>query len=142
MADEHLRKPVKVGVRVGGGPPPGYQWDLDLLDQSHSEAMSFLDEDQYDHIARQYRELAMEVEPTICTTVDVRPIEDFYELRDKGGILKKLNVRSFFCMCRACRTMAALGTINKKNDGKTPDHVRILMRFRKRKYMELYHSEC
>jgi len=135
MANEPSRKPVKVGVHEGGGPPPGYRWGVDVLDQSHSEAMAFLDEAQYSHIAAQVRELAMEDEPTLSQTVDVRPIDTFFELRDKGGILKKINVRVFFCLCRTPRKLVVLGAINKKNDGKTPDYIRVLMRYRMRKYM-------
>ncbi len=142
MADQPVRKPVKVGVKEGGGPFPGYKWNVDLLDQSHGEAMSFLTEDQYDHIARQVRELAMEDEPTQCLTVDVRPIECFFELRDKGGILKRINVRVFFFLNREePRTIVVLGCINKKNDGKTPDYARVLMRYRMRKYLQTHCSE-
>ena len=141
MEREPERKPVKVGVRVGGGPPPGYLWNVDILDVSFNEAMSFLDSDQYDHLARQVRELATEVEPSRSVTVDVKPIEGFFELRDKGGVLKKINVRLFFCLCRESRTIAVLGIINKKNDGQTQDYVKVLMRYRMRKYLTKNFSE-
>lgn len=138
MADDQPRKPIKVGVRAGGGSPPGYKWKVDVLDHAYREAMAIMDEEQYSHIARQFRELASEDEPTTSQTIDIRSIEDFFELRDKGGVLKKLNIRVFFCICREKRTLAVLGTMNKKNDGKTPDHVRILMRYRMRKYLKEY----
>src|SRR5262245_7895758 len=93
MDEKPARKPVKVGVKEGEGPPPGYKWSVDVLDHAFTEAMAFLDEDQYAHVAGQVRELATEDEPTRSSTVDVRPIEDFYEIRDKGGILRKINVR-------------------------------------------------
>jgi len=134
MAEEHLRKAVKTGVKEGFGPPPGYRWSVDILDASHSEAMSILTEDQYDHVARQVRELASEDEPTRCETVDIRPIDTFFELRDKGGILGKINIRVFFCLSHETRTIVILGTYNKKQDGKTPDYIRILMRYRMRNY--------
>src|SRR6059036_3055152 len=95
MGDEH-RKAVKVGVHEGGGPPPGYLWSVAILDQSFSEAMAILNGDQYEHLARQVKELAKEPDPTHSQTVDVRPIDHFYELREKGGILKRLNMRVFF----------------------------------------------
>ena len=50
MADDPGRKNVKVGVKEGGGPPPGYQWSVEILDQAYEEAMGFLNPDQYDHI--------------------------------------------------------------------------------------------
>ena len=58
MADEAHRKRVKIGVTEGGGSPPGYLWNVDIVDQSFDEAMSFLNEDQYEHLAAQFRELA------------------------------------------------------------------------------------
>ena len=135
MAKEPRRKPVKVGVHEGDGPPPGYQWTVLVLDQAHSDAMSFLDETQYAHIARQFRELAKEEEPTQSATVDVRANDGFHELRDKGGVLKKINARVFFYIIRQCRVILVLGAMNKKNDGKTPDYIRVLMRYRLRKYL-------
>lgn len=60
--------------------------------------------------------------------------EGFYELRDKGGVLRNLNVRLFFGICREHRIIVVLGAINKKNDGKTPKYILPLMRYRMRKY--------
>lgn len=134
--DQQLQKAVKIGVKQGGGPPPGYKWNVDLLDQAHSEAMGFLTEDQYVHMSRQVRELAMEEEPTRCPSVDVRHLADgMYEVRDKGGILCRVNARVFFFLEHETRTIVVLGAINKKNDGPTPDQTRILMRFRRRSYL-------
>ena len=138
MAEESEPQGVKVGVKEGAGHPPGFLWNVDILDGVHGEAMSFLDEDQYSHLACQFRELAREEEPTRSRTIDIRPLESFYELRDKGGLLKKINARVFFCICHSTRTIAVLGAINKKNDGATPDHVRILMRYRARRYLAEY----
>src|SRR4051794_5280182 len=96
MENRPQRKAVKVGVKVGGGPPPGYSWNVEVLNQAFEEAMGFLNEDQYTHLANQVRELARQDDPTHSDTVDVTPIEDYHELSDKGGILKNLNVRVFF----------------------------------------------
>jgi hypothetical protein len=137
MESGHSRKPLKIGVKEGDGEPPGYEWTVLILDVAFKEAMKFLDENQYDHVARQFRELAKCREPTQCQTVDVRNIEDFFELRDKGGILGRINIRVFFHVDRERRKVAVLGTINKTNDGKTPAGVRIQMRRRKRQYQDL-----
>jgi hypothetical protein len=136
MSDEASRKPVKVGVHEGAGPPPGYAWNVDILDQAYCEAMDFLSEAQYAHLAKQVKELAKEEVPTQSSTIDVRSVEDFYELRDKGGILRRLNVRVFFFVHKARRSIVILGAANKQNDGPTPTHILILMRRRKRLYLE------
>ncbi len=137
--DQDHRAPhraVKVGVHEGGGPPPGYLWSVAILDQAFGEARCLLDDDQYAHLARQVKELACNQDPTHSATVDVRSIESFYELREKGGILKRLNMRVFFFVDKPRRTIVILGTINKKNDGQTPDGDRIRMRRRMRLYLE------
>lgn len=83
MAKRH----VKVGVREGGGPPPGYRWTVHILNVAFVEAMDLLDADQYQHAAQQVRELAREDDPSHSVTQSVDSIEAFFELRDKGGIL-------------------------------------------------------
>ncbi len=138
LADKPRDKAVKVGVKQGGGPPPGYQWNVDRLEQAFSEAMGFLNEDQYCHMAAQVRELARQEDPTHRETVDVRPIESFHELRDKGGILGKLNVRVFFFVHKPSRLIVVLGAIKKENDGPIPTGDKLTMRRRRRLYLERF----
>src|SRR5262245_39342202 len=87
---------IKVGVKRGGGPPPGYRWTVLIVDQGFDEVMGFLNDAQYQHMAMQVKELAAMDDPTHSATVDVRPVEDFFEIRDKGGVLGGMNVRVFF----------------------------------------------
>ncbi len=134
--NEPRRKPVKVGVKEGGGPPPGYRWNVEILAQAFDEAMDFLNEDQYAHLSNQVRELAAQDEPTRSETVDVRPVEDFHEVRDKGGVLGKINARVFYFNHKPTRTIAVLGAIKKENDGPTPIGDLRTMRRRKRLYLE------
>ena len=47
----------------------------------------------------------------------------FYELRNKGGILGKINLRIFFSVHDERKLILILGSFNKKNDGSTPAHV-------------------
>lgn len=61
-------------------------------------------------------------------------VEDFYELRDKGGILGGLNVRVVFALDRGRRALLVLGAIKKQNDGPTPKGDKVRMRRRKRLY--------
>jgi hypothetical protein len=138
MKEKPDRKPVKVGVKEGDGPPPGYQWNVDILDQAFDEGSSFLNQDQYDHLASQVKELARQQDPTHSDTIDVRPIEGFYEIRDKGGVLRKINARVFFFVHKPSRKIVILGTIKKENNGPTPNGDRISMRRRKRLYLESF----
>ena len=78
----------------------------------------------------QLQELAREADPSHSKTVDVRPIEDFFELRERGGVLANLNARVFFGIDKEARALVILGAINKQNNGPTPDGDRIRMRRR------------
>lgn len=141
MAKDRAKKKIKVGVKEGGGPPPGYRWNVQILDAAFSEAMGFLGPDQYDHMAMQVRELARQEDATHSDTVDVRPVEGYYEIRDKGGILRRLNVRVFYFVHQPARTIVVMGVIKKENDGATPLGDRVRMRRRMRSYIEQYRPE-
>ena len=144
MADETIRnlslglrmgrKHLKVGVQRGSGPPPGYRWTVWIADIAHREARKFLNTDQYQHIAMQVKELAREDDPTHSETASVDAIEDFHELRDKGGILGGMNVRVFFYLDKPNKAFVILGAIKKQNDGPTPKPDKIRMARRLRKY--------
>lgn len=122
---------IKIGVKEG----EAYQWNVAIFNQAFDEAMEFLNEDQYAHLARQVKELAAQNEPTQSDTVDVRPIEDYWEIRDKGGILKKINARIFFFMDKKTRTIVVLGAFKKDNDGATPEWVKRRIKKRKKEYL-------
>lgn len=130
------KKRIKVGVTQRQGPPPGYQWNAWILDIAFNEAMGFLKTEQYGHLRMQVQDLASEDSPSQSPTLSVEKMsgEQFYELRDKGGVLKNLNVRVFFGIDHDRRSIVILGTIHKKNDGPTPRGTIITMRRRWRKY--------
>lgn len=130
-----MAKEVKVGVRLGGGPPPGYRWNVWILDTAYSEAREDLSDTQYQHLAMQVKDLAAEADPTHSVAASIKAIEDFHELRDKGGILGNLNVRVFFYLDKECSGIIILGTIIKKNDGQTLQADKIRMRRRLRNYL-------
>jgi hypothetical protein len=90
---------LKIGVKIGGGPHPGYLWNVAILDFAFEEVMEFCTIEQYQHLAMQVQELAREVDPTHPVTVKVKSIGSYYEICDKGGILGKKNVRIFFWCC-------------------------------------------
>lgn len=111
---------MRVVLHEGGGPPPGSSWSVVVLDRARSEAAEFLSVPQYQHLAEQFRELARQGDPTHSATVSVRKIEDYWEVRDKGGILGNLNVRVFFGVDEVRRRIVVLGMIAKQYDGPTP----------------------
>lgn len=129
-----MKKQLKTGVNQGDGTPP-FQWNIIVLDLAMKEASSFLDDAQYHHVAEQVQELAREVDPTHPATQRVASVEDFFELKDKGGPLGKINVRVFFFMDKPHVAIVVLGAIFKQNEGKTPEADKVRMGRRKRKYL-------
>lgn len=127
------RKPIKIGVREGQGSPP-FEYSVGILDRAFEEAMNILNAAQYQHMALQVRELAMQKDPTHSETVDVRKIDDFLEIRDCGGVLNGINVRVFFGLDAGERWMIIIGVIKKQNNGKTPKGDKTRMKRRWRKY--------
>lgn len=129
-------KPLKVGVQAGAGPVPGYLWSVHYLASARDEAMSFLNEVQYAHVADLVRALASESNPARPMTVTVEAVEDFYELKDKGGVLGKINLRVFFTVNQAEKVILILAAIKKEDDGKTPIWAKTKVRYRLRKFRE------
>lgn len=128
------KKQIKIGVRHGGGSEPVYQWDVGILDFGFDEVSKILTREQYDHVAMQVKELARERDPTHPATVSVDAIQDFFELRDKGGVLGNKNIRIFFGVDKGRHAIIILGGISKQNNGPTPGGTRVVMSRRWRKY--------
>ncbi len=121
-------------IRVAGQAGKGHPWNVFVLPRVSGEAKKLFSDVQYAHVVDQVRELARTEDPTHPTTVSVDRIEDFHELRDKGGVLGKLNIRVFFGLDKAEGAIVLLGVIKKKNDGPTPQVDKIRMRRRWRNY--------
>jgi hypothetical protein len=128
------KKQIKVGVRQSGGPDPGYLWNVGIIDFGFAEVSRLVNKHEYEHLAMQVKELARESDPSHPLTVSVDAVEDFFELREKGGILGKKNMRIFFGIDKTARAIIILGGICKQNNGPTPDGTRVAMRRRWRKY--------
>jgi hypothetical protein len=127
---------IKVGVLAGSGIPQPYLWNVYILDIGFKEADELFNRAQYRHLALQVQELAREAQPSRPNAVDVQGIEDFYELRDRGGVLGNLNARVFFGIDHDTRAIVVLGAIHKQNNGPTPLGDKVRMRRRWRKYLK------
>jgi hypothetical protein len=129
------RKQLKTGVRKGGGRPPGYEWSVKFFDELRQET-KFLNDAQKEYAIEQMRELARAKSPSLSPVLDVRPIEQYHELRDKGGVLGKINLRIYFYIDKGQRTIVVLGADKKEQDGQTSQAIKIRMRHRLRRYLE------
>jgi hypothetical protein len=66
------------------------------------------------------KELARYPEPAKCPTVDVAKVNQFWVLHDKGGILRKTNIRVFFVTedSGTRKEIVVLGVHKKEEEGK------------------------
>ena len=94
--------------------------------------MKILNQDQYEHLAQQFRELARQDDPSHSVTIDVKAIEDDLELRDEGGILGKLNVRVYFFLPKPSRSIVVLSVDKKERENAPSEGVRSRISRRKR----------
>lgn len=112
---------LKVGAFAGEECLFGkYSWNVGILDQAYGEARKILTPEQYEHVKQQVQQLACLCEPARSVTVDVRSLNDLWEIRDKGGVLGKLNIRLVYGQDSTRRCLVVLGCFLKKADGKTP----------------------
>ena len=129
-----MAKELKKGLNAGGGRPPGYLWSVHYLSVARAEAMDFLNDEQYAHVTDLLRTLASEVDPTHALMVTVQGVEDFYELKDKGGLLGKINLRVFFTVLFKEKAIVVVGAIKKEAEGQTPVWAKSRIRFRLRRF--------
>ena len=92
---------------------------------------------EYAHVVQLFDELAFESNPSKSETQDVRSIEEFYELRDKGGVLGKKNVRVYFAIIKNRKLILALSVYKKEDESTTPPHIITRVRNRLRYAKEL-----
>lgn len=107
-------------------------WALAYLKVSAEEGHSFLTDLQYDHAVEQFEALALEQDPTHPkAAISVQPHGEFMELRDKGGVLRKINLRVYFILIdRPTKTIVVIGAYKKEDEAQTPKHIVIKMRNR------------
>ena len=128
-------KLVKRALHRGGGPSPGYRWGVLVFREAYAESKQICSKIQRDHLRDVVKILASEKDPTHSVMVDVEKVEDFYEIRDKGGTLGQLNIRLFFHLDKKNKEIVIVRTIHKQNNGPTPKADKILIAYRIRKYL-------
>lgn len=125
---------MKVVTRKAKGNPSSKapQWKLAYLKVVEKEARKLLTDEQYAHVIGLFEELAYESDPTKSQTQDIEKVEDFYELKEKGGILGNINLRVYFAVFEGSKVILALRAYEKQEEGQTPAHVKICVRNRLR----------
>jgi len=108
------------------------KWSLGYLDAAVDEGHKILSDEQYHQVVDVFEQLSMYENPRTVDVFDIKPIESFFELRDKWGVFGKLNVRTFFTLLDGRRIIFVIGCCKKEQEGKTPGHIVGRMRNRLR----------
>jgi hypothetical protein len=102
------------------------------LVQAKRDADGFLNDLQYLHLVSIVRNLKFWGQCDRMTMLDVKPIDRFFELREKGGPLGKINARVYFAVFPKTREIWVLGAYKKEDEGQTPKHIIVRIRNRLR----------
>ena len=116
--------------------PEAAIWSLAYVDVAAKEGKRILDETQYAHALQQIEELARADDPRRPATLDVKSIERFFELRDKGGVLGRINLRVYFAVLDDSHTIIVLGCYKKEDEGQLPTRIKVRIRNRLRFILE------
>lgn len=134
---ERSKREFRIVSKIGRDSKTGYLWQVKIMNQAFDESQKILNHAQYKHLADQVKELARHNEPTNSDTLDIKPYENFYELRDKGGILGKINVRIYFCLDKESRSIVLLQVMKKENERSIAKGDKITIRRRMRQYFAM-----
>lgn len=106
-----------------------------VLEAAKKEGRAFLTPGQYEHIVQLEQELVEFGSSKLRPDLDIRQLEGtLWELRDKGGVLGKKNVRVYFAFLSERHEIVVLSTYKKEDDGPLPRHIVIRVKNRLRHY--------
>lgn len=99
------------------------------------ESREFLTIGQYVHVTDFVKQLSgfglQRYDRTMC----IAPIDEFWELKEKGGLLGKINVRVYFAVIKHANEIAVLHAYKKEDDSQVHPSVLLLVRQRHRRFM-------
>ena len=110
------------------------RWTVIILGLAKKEGRKILSDVQYDHVVEVLRRLVDFGNSEEIGDLDIRSIESFFELREKGGVLGKINLRVYFGTIPEGHELVIAKAYKKEDDGATPRHVVILVENRLEEY--------
>ena len=110
------------------------KWVVVVLGLAKKEGRRILTDLQYDHIVEILKRLVDFGNSEETADLDIKPIQSFYELREKWGPLGRINLRVYFSTIPAERELVIAKAYKKEDDGPTPRHVIIVVEDRLEEY--------
>lgn len=117
---------------VPGGEPGG-MYRVGYLPKAQREGRELLSEPQYAYAVRQAERLRHWGNQDEIAALRTEAVENFYELKLKGNVLGKTNLRIFFAVLDAGgeRFVIILGVYKKEEEDQLPRHLVITMKHRR-----------
>jgi hypothetical protein len=132
MSDPHGRRNKTVPREA----PKVQQWQkVVVLELPRREAREFLTIGQYVHVTDFVKQLVGFGRRAYDMTMRISPLGDFWELKEKGGLLGRINVRVYFAHVKENNEIVVLSTFKKEDDGQAPSYIIYRLRNRLRLYL-------
>lgn len=98
------------------------------------EGRKILNAGQYEHVSDIVKRLVDFDDAQEMSDMRIGPIGDFFELKEKGGLLGNINLRLFFGRLNREREIVVVKAYKKEEESQTPRHVVLNVESRLRAY--------
>ena len=110
------------------------QWIVVILGVAKREGHQILTDVQYDHEVSVLKRLTNFSDAEEIADLKIEKIGSFYELKDKGGPLGKINLRLYFGALVDKREIVVAKAYKKEADRQTPPHIILIVEHRLDEY--------
>jgi hypothetical protein len=100
-----------------------HAWVVVALDVAKAEGRKILSAVQYEHIKEILQRLVDFGDKEELSDLSIEQIGSFWELREKGGVLGRINLRVYFGTLPEDWELVVAKTYKKEDNGKTPQHI-------------------
>jgi len=105
------------------------------LAKAKREGSDILTPEQYWETVGLIRRLVDFGEPAETVDLDIKPFGEFFELRVKGGFVRRINLRVYFAFIEERNEVVILMTYKKEEDRRVSPHIRITLEDRLEDYL-------
>ena len=114
---------------------------IDVLGVAAKEGWEILTPGQYLHVKDLIKQLVGFGRREFESNLKIGPFGDYWELKDKGGTLGKINIRVYFAFESDLNKIVVLHTYKKEDDGQAPPHIKQKLNNRFRLYKQGHFKE-
>ena len=105
-----------------------------ILNAAKREGHKILRDFQYEYVRAIVKRLEGFGHEHELSDLRIEPIEDFWELKEKGGVLGKINLRIYFGTVPEDNEVVVAMAYKKEDDGRVPRHIVIAVQNRLEEY--------